>query len=96
MNSTAQHQQPPHHYRHADDGDDEPHQQQQNALIGCVVERIRNQDVDSTDVETSTCHTGRVVRLRANHTLAIATIDGYYRPMLMKPCLTYWAVYKLD
>ena len=67
---------------------------QQESITGCIMERLRN--VNDVDVVTSTCQTGIIVRLRANQILAIATIDGYYKPMVMSQHLTYWGLYKID
>ena len=69
-------------------------QDKEESITSCVMERVRN--MNSEDVITSTCHAGRIVRLRANQTLAIATIDGYYKPMVMTEDMTYWGLYKID
>jgi len=75
-----------------------PHQYQneinEESISSCVVERMRGRN--DTDVLTTTCHAGTIVRLRANQTLAIATIDGYYKPMVMSEHMTYWGLYKID
>jgi len=82
--------------------DDHHHQQQQQQqqqlgreepIAGCIVERVRN--VNSVEAVTSTCHVGTVARLRANHTLAVATLHGYFRPMLTARHLTYWGLYRI-
>jgi len=71
------------------------HQDQEETITGCVVERTRNvNDIDQNI--TSTCQVGTIVRLRANQTLAIATLHGYYRPMLTTQHLTYWGLYKIE
>ena len=75
-----------HHHQQQDD--------QEESITGCIIERVKN--VNSTDTVASTCHVGTVVRLRANQTVAVATIDGYYKPMLMSDYLTYWGLYKVD
>jgi len=74
--------------------DDYQHQDQEEPITGCLMERMRN--VNSSDmIVTSTCQVGIIVRLRANQVLAIATIDGYYKPMVMFQHLTYWGLYKI-
>lgn len=62
-------------------------------ITGCVVDRLRN--ANSATAVMSTCYTAVTVRLCANQVLAIATIDGYYKPMSMKDQLTHWGLYKI-
>ena len=68
-------------------GEEEP-------ITGCITERLRG--VTSTNVITSTCHAGTIVHLRANQALAIATLNDYYRPMMMEKHLTYWGLYRVN
>jgi len=63
-------------------------------ITGCVIERLRG--MTNTDVIVSTCHAATMVYLRANQALAIATFDGYYKPMMMDKHLTYWGLYRVD
>jgi len=62
-------------------------------ITGCITGQAKN--VNSKSAVTSTCHAGTIVHLCANETIAIATIGGYYRQMVMKKHFTYWGLYKV-
>ena len=77
------------HQQHPQQEDDE-----EESITGCISQRKR--DANTTDIMESTCHVGTMVRLRANQSIAVATFDGWYRPIITKTYLTYWGLYKID